>query len=256
MNPGRITLPVGMMIPPPIPPDEAARLRVLRTYGILETPPEAAFDDVAKLAAQVCDAPIALVTLIDEKREWFKASVGVDLVEATREGFCSYTILGRELLVIPDAHADPRFAENPYVLGPPRVRSYAGAPLITPDGPVIGTLCVLDYVPRIFTPEHGLALVRLARQVQTHLELRRALRIAHEAEGALRAAVLRSIDHEHALIGLTRTCLEAGSLDEAFRVIVRKVSETLQVERVNLWRFNPPRSGIVCVAHYQAGTGT
>src|SRR5687768_13981769 len=99
----------------PIPPDEARRLEVLRSYDILNTPREAAFDDIALLAAQVCRTPIAMVTLIDERREWFKASVGIDLQEATREGFCAYTILDRCPLTVPDARADPRFSENPYV---------------------------------------------------------------------------------------------------------------------------------------------
>ncbi len=238
----------------PIPTDEARRLEVLRTYDILNTPKEAAFDDIALLAAQVCRTPIALVTLIDERREWFKASVGIDIHEATREGFCSYTILDRCPLTVTDTHADPRFKDNPYVIGPPHVRFYAGAPLITPDGPVIGTLCAIDVVPRELTTEQGEALVRLARQVQTHLELRRALGVAHRAKETLRGIADRTLDHEKSLISLARECLEAHSQEEALRRLVRRSAETMGVDRANVWRLNP-RGHYVCAAHYQVSTG-
>ncbi|HEX7900297.1 MAG TPA: sigma 54-interacting transcriptional regulator [Planctomycetota bacterium] len=237
---------------PALPPDEEARrLDVLRSYEILNTPPEDAFDDIARLANFLCGTPIALVTLIDEKREWFKARVGVDLEEATREGFCSHTILGRDLLVVPDSLRDPRFADNPYVVGPPGVRFYAGAPLITPDGPVIGTLCVLDVVPRTWTPELGLALERLARQVQTHLELRRALLHARRAEEAIRASALRSMSHEEALIELARSCFEGGPLEDVVRRIARHVADILSVDRVNVWSYCERRRAIRRVAGYE-----
>jgi two-component system, NtrC family, response regulator HydG len=237
----------------PIPADEARRLEVLKSYDILYTPPEAAFDDIVLLAAQVCGAPVATVTLIDEHREWFKASVGLNLKEATREGFCSYTILDRCPLTVPDTHADSRFADNPYVTGPPHVRFYAGAPLITPDGPVIGTLCVIDFVPRQLTKEQGEALVRLARQVQTHLELRRALGVAHRAKEALHGIAHRTMDHEKALINLARECLEAHDQDEALRRLVQRSAETMGVDRANVWRINS-RGHYVCAAHYQVST--
>ncbi len=242
------------MSPAPIPVDEARRLEVLRTYDILNTPPEAAFDDLAVLAAQVCGTPIALVTLIDERREWFKASVGIDLKEATREGFCSHTILGQCPLTIPDTQADPRFADNPYVTGPPHVRFYAGAPLITPEGPVIGTLCAIDVVPRELTKEQGAALVLLARQVQTHLELRRALGIAGRAKDTLRGIADRTLDHQQALIALTRECLGAPTMEEALRRLVRGATDTMRVDRVNVWRIHPQRHTYNCAVHYQMST--
>jgi len=235
----------------PIPPDEARRLEVLKTYDILNTPPEPAFDDIAFLTAQMCRTPIALVTLIDEDREWFKASVGIDLKEATREGFCSHTILDRCSLTIPDTHADPRFADNPYVTGPPHVRFYTGAPLITPEGPVIGTLCAIDRVPRELTKEQSEALVRLARQVQTHLELRRALGVARTAKDTIHGIADRTIRHQRALIGMTRECLEAPNQEEALRRLVRRAAETMGIDRVNVWRINPQRGTYVCGAHYQ-----
>jgi two-component system, NtrC family, response regulator HydG len=231
--------------------EEARRLDVLHSFEILGTPPEEAFDDIARLANLICGTPIALVTLIDERREWFKARVGVDLEEATREGFCSYTILGRELLVVSDALRDPRFAKNPYVLGPPRVRFYAGAPLITPDGPVIGTLCVLDVVPREFAPEQGLALTRLARLVQTRLELRRALLQTRRAEEAVRASARRLMSHVEALIDLARSCFEGATLEEALGRITRRVTDILSVERVNVWTYSERRRSIRCRAHFQ-----
>jgi transcriptional regulator with GAF, ATPase, and Fis domain len=239
----------------PIPPDETRRLEVLKTYDILNTPPEPAFDDIALLAAQVCRTPIALVALIDEHREWFKASVGIDIKEATREGFCSYTILDRSPLTVPDTHADPRFADNPYVTGPPHVRFYAGAPLITPDGPVIGTLCAIDTVPHEMTKDQGEALIRLARQVQTHLELRRALGVARTTKDTLRGIADRTMHHQQALIGMTRECLEAPTLEEALRRLVRRSAETMGVDRVNVWRINRQKGTYVCGAHYQVSTG-
>src|SRR5262245_12457768 len=146
---------------PPKPVDEARRLEVLKTYEILDTQAEPAFDDIARLAAYLFKTPIALITLVDERREWFKARVGLALTEATREGLCSFTVLGPELVVTTDASSDPRFSCNPYVTGPPNVRFYAGAPLASPEGPIIGTLCVLDVVPREFSREDGEALVQL-----------------------------------------------------------------------------------------------
>src|SRR5687768_2404087 len=112
----------------PKPEDEARRLEILRTYEILDTPTEPAFDDLARLAAYLFKMPIALITLVDSRREWFKAKVGLEISEATREGLCSFTVLGHELVVTNDASADPRFSCNPYVTGPPYVRFYAGAP--------------------------------------------------------------------------------------------------------------------------------
>jgi anti-sigma regulatory factor (Ser/Thr protein kinase) len=155
---------------------EPERLAALHRYRILDTNPERAFDDLALLASQICGTPMALITLIDENRQWFKSRVGVSVGETPRRiSFCARTIEQPDLLVIPDALADRRFSDNPLVLGDPHIRFYAGAPLITPDGHAIGTLCVADRVPRHLTADQVEALLALKRQVEMQLELRRNL---------------------------------------------------------------------------------
>src|SRR5262245_48569407 len=154
--------------------NEKQRLKVLWQYDVLDTVPEEVFDDLTELAARICEAPIAMITLVDEKRQWFKAKVGVTVKETSRDiSFCSRAIEQTDLYIIPDAAADARFAENPLVISDPKIRFYAGAPLITPDGYALGTLCVIDKVPRELRPEQKQALRVLARHVMSQLELRR-----------------------------------------------------------------------------------
>src|SRR2546423_5061288 len=158
----------------PIPLNEVKRLKVLWQYEVLDTVPEEVFDDLPELAARICEAPIAMITLVDEKRQWFKSKVGVSVNETSRDiSFCSRAIEQSELFIIPDAACDSRFAENPLVTSDPKIRFYAGAPLITPDGYALGTLCVIDKVPRELGSEQKQALRVLARVVMTQLELRR-----------------------------------------------------------------------------------
>ena len=164
---------------------ETARLAALRQYRILDTDPERAFDDLALLASQICETPIALITLVDAERQWFKARHGIAESETPRAvSFCAHAIEQRDLFVIPDARDDERFRDNPFVTGGPFVRFYAGAPLVTRDGHALGTICVIDSVPRTLTPEQREALDALRRQVQAQLELRRNL---HELKLALAA---------------------------------------------------------------------
>jgi GAF domain-containing protein len=159
---------------PPIPKNEAKRLNVLWQYDILDTVPEAVFDDLAELAGHICEAPIALITLVDEKRQWFKARVGTSMKETTRDiSFCAHAILQDELFIVSDASKDPRFKTNPMVTGKAKIRFYAGAPLKSPDGFALGTLCVVDKKARILSDEQKQALRILARHVETQLELRR-----------------------------------------------------------------------------------
>ena len=157
----------------PLPPDEAQRLESLREYAVLDTPAEACFDDLTELAARICEAPIALISLIDENRQWFKSRVGLDTAETSRDiAFCAHAIQQKELFVVPDATLDVRFADNPLVMGEPGIRFYAGAPLLTSDGRALGTLCVIDREPRKMTAEHQQALRVLSRHVMAQLELR------------------------------------------------------------------------------------
>ncbi|WAJ31570.1 GAF domain-containing protein [Antarcticirhabdus aurantiaca] len=164
---------------------ESLRLAALRSYDILDTPPEQGFDDIVMLASQICGTPIALVTLLDRDRQWFKARAGTDICETPiGSAICRHAIGGSEVLVIPDLAADPRTAANPLVTEPPHMRFYAGAPLATPDGVTLGTICVLDVEPRPdgLTPEQEATLAALARQVMAQLNLRRALAEHQAAE--------------------------------------------------------------------------
>ena len=161
-----------------LPWTEAERLDALESYGILDTPPEPAFDDIAKLAALTCDAPIALVSLVGKERQWFKSELGIGMHETPRSmSICATALQEKEMLVIPDLMRDPRFRDNGLVTEPPHVRFYAGAVLRTPEGLPLGTVCVLDHAPRPHGLKDGQAFTLrvLARQVMTQMQLRRAL---------------------------------------------------------------------------------
>ncbi len=161
----------------PVPTTEDARLDALRTYAVLDTLPEAAYDDITFLASQICDTPIALVSLIDGERQWFKSRVGLDVTETPRDqAFCAHAIMEPgELMVVSDAQLDERFADNPLVTDAPDIRFYAGAPLATSDGHGLGTLCVIDRVPRMLSDCQLKGLRALSRQVMCILEYRKAV---------------------------------------------------------------------------------
>lgn len=161
------------MIAAPIPSYESARLAALHRYHILDTSPEPVFDDLAGLAAYVCRTPIAAISFVDSSRQWFKSVVGLSCTESPRSmAFCAHTILGRDLFIVEEADADERFLDHPWVIAPPAVRFYAGVPLLTDDGHAIGSLAVMDVVPRTLTPEQRAAMQTLAKQVIAQCELR------------------------------------------------------------------------------------
>lgn len=170
------------------PIGEAARLAALERYRILDTEPERQFDDLTLLASQVCGTPIALITLIDRDRQWFKSRVGIAVPETPRSvAVCDHAIRQANIFIVEDARKDARFAANPFVTGPAGLRFYAGAPLVTDDGHALGTICVMDRVPRRLTREQLDALDALKRQVLAQLELRRnldQLAVALEARDA------------------------------------------------------------------------
>ncbi len=160
---------------PPFPDNEVARLEALRQYRILDTAPEQAFDDITRLASYICQAPIALMSLIDSERQWFKSKVGLQTKETHRnDAFCAHTIFQGRLLIVEDATADVRFASNPLVTSEPHIRFYAGAPLLTREGLGLGSLCVIDRRPRQLSVEQASALEAMARLVVAQLELRLA----------------------------------------------------------------------------------
>jgi diguanylate cyclase (GGDEF)-like protein/PAS domain S-box-containing protein len=171
---------------------EADRLAALRSFHVLDTEPEAAFDEITASAAHICNAPMALVSLVDDVRHWFKCEIGVGAREIPRGiGICGHTILQSGVFVVPDTMKDPRFADNPLVTGKPHLRFYAGAPLVTDDGLPLGTLCVLDDKPRPegLTPEQSTALLDLARAVMTQLKVRRARKAHEESEERLKRII-------------------------------------------------------------------
>jgi hypothetical protein len=171
--------------------NEEERLEVLYSYNILDTDPEQVFNDLAQLAAIICDTPIAQVSLVDGERQWFKAQVGLEVKEASREyAFCQYAMQASDVYEVADATADARFAEHPMVAGDPNIRFYAGAPLVSPEGKPLGTLCALDTVPRELTTDQREALRILARQVMAHFELRR-IRLQLEDERQKLNGILR-----------------------------------------------------------------
>ena len=208
----------------PLPANEGDRLAALLDLGLLDTPPEASFDDVARLAGQLCEAPIALVSLVDADRQWFKARVGLDIAQTPRDAsFCAHALAARDVLVVRDTLEDARFADNPFVRGDPNIRFYAGAPLVIAPDVTVGTLCVLDRVPRDLTPAQVEALAALARQVSAELRLRRALSsvrpsaVSPEAASGQRAVEGRLVAGRYRLervLGVGAMGIVVAALDE------------------------------------------
>ena len=166
----------------PMPANEMARVAALQKYAILDSEPEQGFDDLALLASYICRSPIALISLVDENRQWFKSRVGLSVSETSREiAFCSRAILQKDVFIVPDTLQDERFRDNPLVVSEPGIRFYAGAPLITDEGHALGTLCVIDRRPREISPDQTDGLKALSRLVLAQLEFRRNLMLLKEA---------------------------------------------------------------------------
>lgn len=158
---------------PPIPNNEVARLKTLCKCNVLDTAPEQAYDDITTLAANICGTSVSVISLVDANRQWFKSKVGLDASETARDiAFCAYAILQPDIFIVNNALLDERFATNPLVASEPYIRFYAGVPLITADGYGLGTLCVIDFVPRELTSEQVNALKSLGRQTLKLLEQR------------------------------------------------------------------------------------
>lgn len=196
-----------------IPIDESARLAALKRYELLDTHPEQSFDDLALLASTICDTPIALISLIDVDRQWFKARVGLDATETHRDlAFCAHAIHGDKVFVVEDTALDDRFADNPLVSNDPKIRFYMGAPLITHDGFALGTLCVIDKIPRKLSVEKTESLEALARLAVDQFELRVLNRNLKQAN-ANKVHLFSTIAHDlrtpfQNLLGYAKMCDE------------------------------------------------
>ncbi len=184
------------MIKATLPQDEQERLQALYAYDILDTEAEKVFDDLTLLASEICDTPIALISLVDPERQWFKAAVGLDAQETHRDfAFCAHAICQRDVFEIPDTFNDERFFDNPLVTGDPKIRFYAGAQLVTPDGYALGTLCAISDKPKVLTDQQRNALEILSREVISQLELRQKLK-ALELASQYKTDFLSNMSHE------------------------------------------------------------
>jgi two-component system sensor histidine kinase/response regulator len=205
---------------------EHERLETLRRYNILDTPPDRTLDELTFLASQICETPIALIALIDENRQWFKSKVGLDaMFSARRQSFCEHALNQHgALLVVPDAAKDDRFSSNPLVLGEPHIRFYAGASLVAPNNATLGTLCVIDRVPRELIPAQEKSLQALARQVVGHLESQYHLGVLKYSEKTLKSAF------DFAAIGMALVSLEGRWLkvNDALSALLGYTSEEFQ----------------------------
>jgi len=183
----------------PIPDNEAQRLAALKEYHILDTAAEQAYDDITALAAYVCHTPIAMISLVDESRQWFKSRLGLNAQETPRDvAFCAHAILQTEPLIVQDALKDARFADSALVTRDPHIRFYAGFPLTSPEGFALGTLCAIDRKPRQLSAEQKTAMEALSRQVMALLELRRV--------SARMAEALEKIKTLHGLLPICAWC--------------------------------------------------
>jgi GAF domain-containing protein len=217
--------------------DEEARLAALYACEILDTLPESAFDDLVELAQRVCGTPAAAISFIDSDRQWLKAFRGPMAGVPRKYAFCSHTIEGPGTLVVPDATQDARFADNPFVAGEPRIRFYAGVPLVTSEGARVGALCVLDQKPRTLEPAQQAMLEILARQIGAQLVLRRQQAALQEALASHDEAVQRL----ELVYALQRCVSEARDLPAAMAAVIAQLCHSLDFAAGAIWLV--PRNG-------------
>jgi serine phosphatase RsbU (regulator of sigma subunit) len=234
----------------PLPVDEDVRLAALRDFHILDTKPEDAYDDIVRLAAFICGTPIATISLIDVEREWFKSAVGLPLGEVPRDlTFCAHTILQPDLMVVPDATKDRRFADNPFVTGDPNIRFYAGIPLITEGGHALGSLCVIDRIPRTLNPEQVAALRTLAHQVVGQMERTRWIA---ERERSLADAEARA-EREALLSRIGQALLATTDPAVIQERAAALLGEALGADRCYLSIWDTARDRILVLQDYRRG---
>ncbi len=196
---------------------EAARLDALRRYRILDTSGEKSFDDLTRLASFICACPIALLSLLDEHRQWFKSKVGLSVSETQRDiSFCTHTILQKDIMVVKDATRDERFRDSPLVRGEPHVCFYAGVPLVTAEGYALGAFCVIDHQPRELSEEQVFALRALARQTMALMELRRVSADLNE--------VIASLQMLQGLLPICSNCKKIRDKDGAWHRMEEYIS--------------------------------
>ncbi len=243
----------------PVPDNEKQRLEALSRYDILDTNPEELFDDLCRLASYVCNTPIALISLVDSNREWFKSRVGIEATEARRDtSFCAHVILGDDIFVVEDTLKDSRFADNPQVLGNSSIRFYAGIPLKTHDGHNIGALCVKDHKAKNITDHQLEALRILGNQVINNMELRyHAIQLRKSNEILMtNDARLRLYNDMLTKLELKRKTIDKLDYESAIQEIVTMTCSTLTTARAGIWLYNTDRTELICHALYANGRYT
>ncbi len=243
------------MIAADLPPNESERLAALTALDILDTLPERAYDDITFLASQICGTPIALVSLVDGNRQWFKSRVGLDAAQTDRDvAFCSHAILRPdEVLVVCDTLDDERFADNPLVADDPSIRFYAGAPLTTSAGHALGTLCVIDRVPNVLTPHQEMALRALSRQVMAQLELRETVTALEAAAEERRGYQARLEEYQRCLEAEMTIVAEQSITDPLTGLRNRRAFQKRLLEEVALSRRHrtPLSLAMIDVDHFK-----